>query len=149
MAIELILLEDVKDLGQIGDRVRVADGFARNFLLPRKLAAPLTKASMRMLEAKKLALQKQYEERIGVAKAMAEKIAQASITLTVEATEDNKLYGSVAAPQIADALKEIGIEIERHAVQLADPIREVGVYSIDIKLHDDVNATLKVWVVKK
>ena len=149
MAVELILLEDVKDLGQIGDKVRVADGFARNFLLPRHLAARVTKATQRILEAKKLTLQKQYEERQAVAKAMAEKITQASITLPMECTEDNKLYGSVGVPQVVDALKEIGIEIDKHAVQLAEPVREIGVFNIEIKLHEDVTATLKLWVVKK
>ncbi|OPZ31668.1 MAG: 50S ribosomal protein L9 [Lentisphaerae bacterium ADurb.BinA184] len=149
MAVELILLEDVKDLGQLGDKVRVAEGYARNYLLPRHLAARATKATLRILEAKKLALQKQAEDRLAVAQAMAEKITQTSVTLTMEATEENKLYGSVGAQQVVDALKEIGIEIERHAVQLAEPIKETGVFNLDIKLHDDVQAVLKLWVVAK
>jgi len=148
MAVELILLEDVENVGRIGDRVRVADGFARNFLLPRKLAAAVTPGVLRRLEARKLQLQKEHEERIAVAKAMAEKIAKLSVSLAVEAGENDKLFGSVAAPQIAEALAAQGIEVERQTILLPEPIRELGVYTVDIKLHDEVRAALKVWVVR-
>lgn len=148
MAVELILLQDVKDLGSLGERVRVADGYARNYLLPKKLGAPLTKANLRILEARKLQMQKEYEERVAVAQAMAEKIAKMSVTLTVEAGENDKLYGSVTGVQLAQALEEQGITIDRHAFQLEEPIRELGVYTVDIKLHEEVQTSLKVWVVR-
>ncbi len=149
MPVEVILLDDVDSLGTIGDTVRVADGYARNFLLPRNLAAEVTPENLRRLEARKRALQKEYEERINIAQSVAQRISQESVTIPVEATEDDKLYGSVAEQQIADALKEHGIEIEREAVLMDEHIRELGVYNIDIHLHPEVKTTLKVWVVRK
>lgn len=148
MAVELILLEDVTDLGRIGDRVRVADGYARNYLLPRRLACAVTTANLRRLEARKLRMQQEHEERIAVAKAMAEKIANMSVTISVEAGENDKLYGSVTAVQIAQALTDEGVAIERHAVLLEEGIRELGVYNVEIKLHEEVRTSLKVWIVR-
>jgi large subunit ribosomal protein L9 len=148
MAVELILLGDVESVGRLGDRVRVADGFARNYLLPRKLAAPVTPGTLRRLEARKLQLQKEHEERVGVAKAMAEKIAKLSVSLTVEAGENDKLYGSVTAAQIAEALAAQGVDVERAAVLLDEPIKELGVYTVEVRLHEEVKTPLKVWVVR-
>lgn len=148
MAVELILIEDVKDLGRLGDRVRVADGFARNYLLPRKLAAAVSPGVMRRLESRKLEMQKEHEQRLAVAQAMAEKIAKLSVSLTVEAGENDKLYGSVSSVQIAEALTVQGVEIERSAILLDEPIKELGVYTVNVRLHDTVQAALKVWVVR-
>ncbi len=148
MPVELILLEDVKDLGRIGDQVKVAEGYARNYLMPRKLAAPVSTGNLRRLEARKLALQKEHEERIAVARAMAEKIASTSVTITAEAGEEDKLYGSVTTTQIADAMVAQGVEIDRHAVVLDEPIRQLGVYEVDVHLHSEVQAKVKVWVVR-
>jgi len=149
MAVELILVEDVDGLGRIGDQVRVAEGYARNFLLPRKLAAAITPENLRQLEVKKLRLQKEHEERVAVAKALAEKISKLSVTIPVEAGEEDKLYGSVGPAHIAEALVKEGIEIERDAVVVEEPIRKLGVYTVPVRLHKDVETTLKVWVVKK
>lgn len=148
MPVELILLEDVKDLGRVGDQVKVADGFARNYLMPRKLAAPITAGNMRRLEARKLALQKEHEERVAVARAMAEKLGSTSVTITAEAGEEDKLYGSITPIQIAEALVAQGIEIDRHAVVLAEPIRQLGVFDVAVNLHSEVQGTVKVWVVR-
>jgi large subunit ribosomal protein L9 len=148
MAVELILLDDVKDLGVIGDQVKVSDGYARNYLLPKKLAAKVTAGNMRRLEAKKLALQKEHEERVAVARALAEKIASTSVTITAEAGEEDKLYGSITTTQIAEALTEQGVEVDRHAVLLEEPIRQLGVYDVNIHLHSEVQAKVKVWVVR-
>lgn len=148
MTAELILLEDVENLGQLGDRVRVADGFARNYLIPKKKGIPASKGALRMLEARKLAIQKEHEERLSVAQALAERIDQDSVTLAVEANDEERLYGSIGASQIVDALKEKGIELDRHEVALEEPIHQLGVYNIEIRLHPEVTATLKVWVVR-
>lgn len=148
MAVELILIEDVKDLGRLGERVRVADGFARNYLLPRKLAAAVTTGTLRRLESRKLQMQKEHEERLAVAQAMAERIAKLSVSLTVEAGENDKLYGSVTAVQIAEALAAQGVEVDRPAILLDEPIKELGVYTVNVRLHDAVQAALKVWVVR-
>ena len=149
MAVELILLEDVKELGSLGDQVRVAEGYARNFLLPKNLAALATALNLRRLEAKKLRMQEEYQQRVAVAKTLAEKIAKVSATIAMEAGEADKLYGSVGTSQIAEALANEGIELDRHSVMLAEPIHELGVYTVDIHLHTEVKTTLKVWVVRK
>lgn len=149
MATELILLEDVKNLGQMGEKVSVASGYARNFLLPRNLAAPVTPQALQALEAKKEKLQQEHEKRLAVAQSMAEKISQASITIPVEATEDEKLYGSISGAQLASALAENGIELEPECFLLEEPIRQLGVYNVDVHLHPEVKTSLKVWIVKK
>ena len=148
MAVELILIEDVENLGRLGDRVRVAEGFARNYLLPRKLAAAVSPGTLRRLESRKLQLQKEHEERLAVAQAMADKIAKVSVSIAVEAGENDKLYGSVSAVQIAEALAAQGVELDRPAILLEEPIKELGVYTVNVRLHDDVQAALKVWVVR-
>jgi len=149
MATELILLEDVNNLGQMGDKVSVAEGYARNYLIPRKLAAPVTKQALQALESRKAQLQQEHAERLAVAQSMAEKISEQSVTIPVEATEDEKLYGSIGAPQIAEALADSGVDLESECVFLEEPIRELGVYNLDIHLHPEVKTTLKVWIVKK
>ncbi len=148
MAIDLILLEDVKDLGTLGEQVRVADGYARNYLLPRKKAAPLTPANVKRLEFIKMRMQEEYEKRVTVARTMAEKIQNMSVTIPVQAAENDKLYGSVTELQIAQALAQEGIQVERQSIMLAEPIRELGVYNVDIHLHQEVKTVLKVWVVR-
>jgi len=149
MAVELILLDDVEGLGKLGDQVRVVEGYARNYLLPRELAARVTPASLRQLEAKKLRMHKEHEQRVAVAQTLADKISKMSVTVAVEADEKGKLYGSVGPTQIAEALTAEGIEIERHAVVLPDHFKELGVYTVDLRLHEDVETALKVWIVQK
>ena len=146
MPVELILLEDVKDLGRIGDTVRVADGFARNYLVPRKLAAAVSTANLRRLEARKLTLQKEHEERVAVARAMAEKIASTSVTITAEAGEEDKLYGSVTNRDVQVALAAAGFDMDRRKILLDQPIKELGIFSVAIKLHSEVKAHVRVWV---
>jgi len=148
MAIELILLEDVEGLGKIGDRVKVADGFARNYLVPRKLADKITPGNLRALEAKKLRLQKEHEERVNVARTLAEKINALSLNIPVQAGEDDKLFGSVTASQVIAALEKEGIVLEKHTVVLEEPIRALGVYTVELNLHAEVKAALKIWVVR-
>jgi large subunit ribosomal protein L9 len=148
MTAELILLEDVDNLGQLGDRVRVADGYARNYLIPKNKGVPVSKGALRMLESRKLAVQKEHEERMAVAQAMADRITQDSVTLAVEANEEEHLYGSITATQICEALGEKGIEVERRCIQLEEPIQQLGVYNVPVQLHPEVEATLKLWVVR-
>lgn len=149
MAIELILLKDVADLGKVGDIVKVAPGYARNYLMPRALAEKVNPGVLRRVEAIKLRLQKEHEERVAVAQAMADKIASVALTIAVAAGENGKLYGSVNSQMIADALKEQGIEIEKNVVELAEPIHEVGDFEVELKLHAEVKAAVKVTVVAK
>jgi large subunit ribosomal protein L9 len=148
MAVELILLEKVENLGEIGDTVRVAEGYARNYLLPRELAAKLTPQALKKLEIRKQQLEQEYQENLGAARSLAERLASESVTIPVEANEQEKLYGSITAQQIVDALAEKSITIDRDDVVIVDPIRELGVYTVDLNLMPEVQAQLKVWIVR-
>jgi large subunit ribosomal protein L9 len=147
MAVELILLDNIKGLGQIGDQVKVADGYARNYLLPKDKAAPMTPGVLRSLEKRKLELQKQAEENLAIAKTVAAKIDGTELTIEARASEDGKLYGSVSAQQIAEELAKLDLMIDRQDVLLAEPIRELGVYDVDIHVHAELKASVKVQVV--
>ncbi|MFA6931746.1 MAG: 50S ribosomal protein L9 [Lentisphaeria bacterium] len=149
MSVEMILLEDVAGLGAIGDKVRVSDGYARNFLLPRNLGQKGSSGFLRQVEAKKLRLQKEHEERAEVARSMAARIADLVVEIPVAVGENDKLYGSVSSQMLVDALQEKGIEIEKSAIALDDVIRTLGEVVVEIKLHAEVNASLRVKVVKK
>lgn len=149
MAKELILLEDVKDLGQVGDIVKVADGYARNYLVPRKFAVAVNKGTLRQVEARKLKLQQERAERLAVAQALAAKIEALDITLPMAVGENDKLFGSVSSQIIADAVNAQGIEIAKADVELEDTIRVLGEYTVAIKLSSEVKANLKIKVTKK
>ncbi len=147
MAQELILMADVDGLGLEGQTVKVADGYARNFLLPRKLAVPVSQAALKRLEKNRLEREaRQAKEREGAEK-LAASLEALSLTLPVKVGENDKLFGSVGAGDIAEALKAQHIDLDRRKILLADPIRELGVYTVRIKLHPEVAASLKVWVV--
>ena len=148
MAVQLLLLEDVADLGKIGDQVHVAPGYARNYLLPKKLAVPVTKAALKRIEARKLQLQKEHEERVAVAQAMADKMAKTTLVIKVAAGENDKLYGSVGPQQIVEAAAEQGLELDKNALVMEDAIRELGSKDITVKLHAEVSGVLKVKVVR-
>jgi large subunit ribosomal protein L9 len=149
MSKELILMSDVPGLGIAGDMVKVADGYARNFLLPRSLAAPVTAMSRRQLEAK----QAQREARLASDREKAEKLISkmddASVTLTMKAGPEGKLYGSVSTADVAAALAEQGIEVDRHKIVLKEALKELGVYDLPIKLHPELQTQVKVWIVEE
>lgn len=149
MSMEIVLLEDVAGLGKIGDKVRVSDGYARNFLLPRKLGQKPSAGFLRQVEAKKLLLQKEHDERIEVARSMAVKIAGIVLEIPVAVGENNKLYGSVNSQMLVDALLVKGIELDKASLVLDEGIRTLGETVVEIKLHAELKAALKVNVVKK
>ncbi len=149
MAQEVILFQEMKGLGSVGEKVRVADGYARNYLIPKNIAGRVTNENLQWLEKRKEQLRQEYEERLSAAKAKAEGIQNTSLTISVEATEEDKLYGSVSARDIAEQLEERGISVEIDAIKLPEPIRELGVYDVDVELHPEVKTSLKVWVVRK
>lgn len=149
MAKELILLDDVKDLGKIGDVVKVADGYARNFLIPKKLAQPVSKGALRQVEARKIKLQKEHEERVAIAKAVADKLAALSIVIPMKVGENDQLFGSVSAQMIAEAVKAQGIEIDKNEIVLEDNLRALGDYTVNVKLNAEVTGTVKVQVTKE
>ncbi|MDD3695326.1 MAG: 50S ribosomal protein L9 [Lentisphaeria bacterium] len=150
MAVEIILLEDVAGLGKIGEQVRVADGYARNYLFPRQLGQKLSPGLMRQIEAKKLRLQKEHSERLEVARSMADKIAGTALQIFVAVGDNDKLYGSVNSQMLAEALLEKGIEVERSIISLPEGgLRELGEHHVAVKLHAEIKASLQVNILKK
>ncbi len=149
MAFEVILMQDVKDLGAEGQVVRVSEGYARNYLIPRKLAAPVTEATRRRLA--KLQQQREADRKAAVEKSreLAAKLEKASCTIPMKVGEGEKLFGSVTSADIVKALEGQGFTVDKHAVQLEAPIRELGVFEVKIKLHAEVEALIKVWVVQE
>lgn len=146
---KVILTEDVNDLGSMGEIVQVRDGYARNFLFPKKLAKPATDSNLKIIEEikKKKVLALTKEKRL--AEELREKLAVFSCTVPVEAGEDDKLFGSVTAQDIAATFEEEGFSIDKRKIILEEPIKKLGIYHITVRLHPEVTADVKVWVVKK
>ena len=145
---EVILREHVDNLGRRGDVVKVTPGYARNYLLPRKLALAVTENNKRQIEReKKLAEARDMEEK-SAAEAVAARIAALDIEIARRVGENNTLYGSVTSQDIAQALKDKGFEIDRRKILLPDPIKTLGENTVPVKLHRDVTAQLKVTVGK-
>ena len=145
---KFILLEDINGLGKAGETVSVATGYARNYLLPRKLALKASKGAIRQFEALKEKIEAKRSAEIEKMQQLAKKIAELEITISMNVGEDEKLYGSVTSHTIADEIKKLGVEIDHRIIKLEDPIKELGAYDIDIKLHPDVVAKGRVWVVR-
>jgi large subunit ribosomal protein L9 len=146
---DVIILEDIEKLGKAGDIVKVRDGYARNYLVPNGKAISCTKGNRKLIaEQKELVARRKAKEVVRFS-ALAEKIAAISCTISVQVGEEDKLYGSVTNADIQKALSAEGIEIDKRKINLAEPIKKLGIYSVDIELHPDVHATLKVWVVKE
>ena len=146
---KVILIKDVPILGAIGDEVQVKDGYARNFLLPKKMAIESSAGALKVIDQKKKQKErgeKKFKEECSV---LAEKIKNISCTIGMEAGEEEKLFGSVTSEMIADALKAEGVEIDKKKISLDEPIKALGVYNIEIKLHPEVKAQARIWVVKK
>ncbi len=146
---QVILQEEVKDLGKAGEIVNVREGYGRNFLIPNKKAVLANPKNVKQLEhekrvvaAKQLKLKKSAED-------IASKLKELSITIGRDAGEEDKLFGSVTAKDIVDALRNEGHIIDRHAVILDAPIKQIGIFDVPVKLHQEVTATVKIWVVKK
>ena len=146
---EVILKQDVEKLGKLGDVVKVKDGFAHNFLIPKGLAVPVTSSSLKRLEQEKQHKNVAQEKLKKEALQLKEKLAGLSLTIAALVQEDEQLYGSIASHDIAQALKEEGLEIDKNIILLAEPIKALGIYEVDVKLHPEVPAKVKVWIVKK
>jgi large subunit ribosomal protein L9 len=146
---EVILREHVEHLGRRGDVVKVAAGYARNYLLPQKLALTVTDTNRRQVEReRKIAETREAEER-QTSEALAERISHVELVIARRVGETEALYGSVTTADIAEALGAKGLEIERRRVQLDEPIKQLGEYTIPVRLHRDVTAHVKLAVVKE
>ncbi|MEJ2721177.1 MAG: 50S ribosomal protein L9 [bacterium] len=146
---EVILLESLPSLGDRGDTVRVKPGYARNYLFPRSIAVPATDANRRIFEESERVKHRRDLIEMRSAKDRAGKLTNVSCTITVKVGEDDKLYGSVSASDIAKELANQGFEIDKKQILLEEPIKKIGVYTVDVKLHREVNVPIKVWVVKQ
>jgi large subunit ribosomal protein L9 len=149
MAKEVILMEDVAGLGDQGAIVRVSDGYARNYLLPRKLAAPVTDATRRMIEKRR----KEYEAKKAAEREKAAQVAQTvaatQLTIKVRVGAEQKMYGSVTALDLVDAAQKQGLTLDKKQIELKEPLRELGEYKIPVKLFADIQPELVVRVVEE
>ena len=146
---EIILLEDVKGVGKRGEKVRVANGYARNFMIPNKLAVVSTDAGAAIFAETERRRSRREQKSRHEAEEAAKKYGNVSVHISVEVGEEDRLFGSVTSADIAEALREQGIEVDKRKIVLEEPLRQLGVYSVPIKLFQDVEAKIKVWVVKK
>jgi large subunit ribosomal protein L9 len=146
---EVILLKTLSPLGTRGDTVRVKPGYARNYLFPRHLAIPATASNKKVFDEQEKTLQRRDVAEMRAAREKAQKLAAVSCTITVQVGEEDKLYGSVTAADIAGELGKQGFELDKKTILLDEPIKKIGVYTIDIKLHREVTVPIKVWVVKE
>jgi len=146
---QIILQEDVEKLGVRGDVVTVAEGYARNFLLPKNLALPASAGNLKRLEKIRATLAKKTATERDAAQKQADALNAATVTLTRKSGENDQLFGSVTSADIADNLAKQGFEIDKRRIQLAEPIKVIGEYQVPVKLHREVSAEVKVIVKKE
>jgi len=144
---QILLRKDHETLGKAGEVVNVSTGFARNYLFPRKIATPVTADNLQRLEAEKRRAQREAEKQHQAIVEAGKRLESVSCTIAAQATETGTLFGSVGAAQIVAALRQEGFEVPEDAVRLEHPIKETGVYAIEIQLAPDVVAATRIWVV--
>ncbi|MEK6526570.1 MAG: 50S ribosomal protein L9 [Nitrospirota bacterium] len=146
---KVILQENVEGVGHLGDLLDVSDGFARNYLLPRRKALEASTRNVKAVEhAKRVVAEKARKEKLEIEQ-VAKKISAVSLTVTAQVGKDDKLFGSVTVKDIAEGLAAQGLEVDRRKIQLTQPIKELGTFTVPVKLHRDVTASVSVQVVKK
>ena len=146
---KIILRADVDRLGKIGEVVNVAPGFARNYLIPKKLAYSATAGNLKRIEFEKRRAEQMSARELEETRKLAAKIKDLSLTFQVKVGEEEKLYGSVTAADISEEAAKQGFDIDRRKVVLDEPIKQLGVYTVGVRLHPEVTAEIKVWVVKE
>ena len=144
---DVILREDVKSLGKAGDLVRVKPGYGRNYLLPNGLAYEATEGNQRRIAAETKARSAKADAERGAAQAQAARLGAAAITLTGKAGEEGKLFGSITAGDIADALAATGLPVDKRRIELDQPIKTLGQHTVGVRLHSDVRAEVRIDVV--
>ncbi|MCR5028564.1 MAG: 50S ribosomal protein L9 [Fibrobacter sp.] len=145
---EVILKANVPNLGSMMDVVKVKNGYAMNYLFPNKLAIRATEEAKKKIAENREAMEALFNKELGAAREVAAKLAEVTVNLSRRVVEGERLYGSVTAADIADEITKQGIKITRAQVDLAEPIKQLGVYPVTIKVFGDVSAEVKVWVVK-
>lgn len=143
---KVILCEDLENLGSVGQTVTVADGYAHNYLIPRKLAVPVDAASAKQIEHELRIIRRREERRRAELTALARQIEGLTLEFEMRAGEHDKLFGSVTTAMIAEKLAEAGFEVSRKAIELEEPIKALGIYTVTIRLAGGIEASVKVWV---
>jgi large subunit ribosomal protein L9 len=146
---EVILRQAVENLGKPGDVVKVSNGYARNFLLPRGVAFEATPGNLKRIAQEKERLEAEENQRRAAAQALAEKLEQVSLTFSARVGEEGKLFGSVTAADIAHQLEGQGFQIEKRQIDLHEPLKTLGVFRVPVRLHAEVKPEVKVWVIKQ
>lgn len=146
---KVILREDVPELGQAGETIVVKDGYGRNFLIPRNLAVPATKGNMKAIDEIKKQAELRLKKRRREAEVVKEKIEKLQLSHEVLVGEEEKLFGSVTNADIAGLLEKEGVYVDKRMIDLEEPIKVLGVYTVPVKIEKDVSANLKLWVIKK
>ena len=145
---EIILLKDKEKLGKAGDKIEVADGFARNYLIPQGFALKSTESNVKRFKEIKRQRNIRQERKLKKAQELAEKIKSLSITIPVKVGEKDQVFGSVTKSDIAEQMKEKGYEVPKSNIKLEEPIRSLGIYEVPVSLEAGVNTEVKVWVIK-
>lgn len=146
---KVILTQTIDRLGRAGDCINVKDGFARNYLLPKNMAKEATPGNIKALESLKKKQALEDSAKLNEARALAERIQNLSITISAKAGEEEKLFGAVTVDMISKALEAEGISIDKKDIIVDEPIKKLGVYQVGAKVHPEVKATLRVWIVKE
>jgi large subunit ribosomal protein L9 len=146
---KIILRQDHNKLGKLGDIVEVKDGYARNYLLPNKIGFVATAGSLRALEEEKKQYVDKQKKELTNAEKLSTELQKLSITLKMKVGEDEKLFGSVTTQMIADAVQEKGMKVDKRIIEIEEPIKALGIYTVNVKLHAGVTGKLKIWVVRE
>lgn len=146
---KVILRKNYENLGEIGDIVEVKPGFARNFLIPRSIAYTATSGNVKAFEQEKIQIEKREAKELEEAQKIASELENVSISIPVKVGEEDKIFGTVTTQMIADALKEKGFDLDKRKIEITEPIKSLGIYSVNVKLHPSVNTTVKTWVVRE
>ncbi len=146
---KVILRKNFDQLGKVGDVVNVKDGYARNYLIPRQIAYQATAGNIRALEEEKKQIQKRDAKELEEAQKLMVELEKVSVTIPVKVGEEDKIFGTVTSQMIVDGLKEKGFDLDKRKVEITEPIKALGIYSVAVKLHSNVTATVKTWVVRE
>jgi len=146
---KVILRQNIESLGSVGDVVEVKPGYANNYLIPRQFAYIAMAGSVKALEEEKKNLVKKKQKELEAAEKLAAELEKVSISIPVQVGEEDKIFGSVTTQMIGDALAEKSFDMDRRKIEIEEPIKSLGIYSVGIKLHPSVTAKIKVWVVRE
>jgi large subunit ribosomal protein L9 len=146
---KIILRQDLENLGRMGEIVTVKDGYARNYLIPRQYAYFASDSAVKKLETEKKQYLKRYAQAKASAEALASKFADLQVSVSMKVGEEGKLFGAVTAAAIAHELEILGHNIDKRAILIEEPIKSLGIFNVKVKLHQEVTAPLKVWVISE